>query len=255
MNARTAEALIRRYLPGKRTDSRIEKAVRFAEQDPELARALREQNEFDEQMVDTIHYIKPPENLRQKLAALSALPGAEKQRLRSHIINPAILTAILGVILISGVVVFFVIEAMEKFPGREGVEKLLGNAGKMSGNELELMSTTTNELGDWLYMRGYESYEVPPELAALPVIGSRVFRSEGRAVAQVAVGNTDAMRFLIHEFRASDFGVQLPSGGPWLVMTKDDWVGAVRQQGDQCFLVAFRGTKAEMDDLLKSFKK
>lgn len=255
MNADEAETLIRCYRPGKPADGRTQKAVKFVGQNPELQKKLSEQIQFDEEIIDVIHYIKPPDDLRQKLNALSAEPLKEKTRLRRQVINPAVLTAIFGVLLIAGVVIFFVMEAMAKFPGREGVEKMLGNSAKMTGNELEFVSGTANQLGDWFYMRGFDGYEAPPEIAALPVVGSRVFRNEGRAVAQVAVGSAEALRCLVYEFRASDFGVQLPPDGDWVVMEKDGWAGAIRQRGDRCFLIAFRGTRGEMRDFLHSLPK
>jgi gliding motility-associated-like protein len=95
------------------------------------------------------------------------------------------------------VIGFLVKERMEKFPGRESVEGLLGTAAKMTGAELEQVNTTTNQLGDWLYMRGYEGYEMPPELASLPVVASRVFRYDGRTVAQAAI---DKHESLLYEF-------------------------------------------------------
>ena len=252
MNGSTAETLLRCYRADKPADSRTQKAVRFAENDPELGPKLAGQIEFDKQIIDVIHFIKPPDNLREKLGALRAAPAAANTRLGSQIINPAVLTAIVGVLLIAGIIVFFVIEGMEKFTGREAVESLLGGAAKMTGVELEPVTTTTSQLGDWLYMRGYEGYEVPPELATLPVVGSRVFRNEGRPVAQLAV---DRHASLVYQFHASEFGVQLPPDGDWLVLTKDEWVGAIRQHADHCFLVAFRGGKADMHEFLKSLPK
>lgn len=252
MNAETAETLFRCYRPGKRTDGRRLKAVKFAEQDPELQKKLSEQMLFDEQIVDVIHYIEPPGNLRQKLSELVPRSGDEKKGLSRHIIHPAVLTAILGVLLLAGIVAFLVKERMENFPGRERVEGLLGTAAKMTGVEFEAVTTTTSDLGDWLYMRGYEGYEVPPEVAALPVVGSRVFRYDGRVVAQAAIEKHES---LLYEFHASEFGVQLPPDGDWLVLTKEDWVGAIRQSGDHCFLLAFRGTPAEMRELLQALPK
>jgi hypothetical protein len=252
VNAQTAETLLRCYRPGKPVESKMEKALRFAEEDPELQRAFGAQKEFDEQIIDVIHYIKPPENLRQKLSDLSIAPRAEKTRLRKQVINPAVLTALLGVVVILGIVVFFVMEKMEKFPGREAVESMLGSAGKMSGTELEPVASTTGQLGDWFYMRGYDGFEAPPELATLPVMGSRVFRIDGRTVGQIAVGNAESLRCLIFQFHASEFGVQLPPEDAWRVLTQDAWVGAIRQHGDHCFLIAIRGTKAEMEDFLKT---
>ncbi len=252
MKPQTAESLFRCYRPGKPGDGKTQKAVKFAGKDPELHQKLREQMQFDEQIVDVIHYLSPPEDLRKKLAARSAEASAEKTRLRRHIIHPAVLTAILGLLLLAGVIGFFVKERMENFPGRERVEGLLGSAAKMTGDELESVETTTSQLGDWLYMRGFEGYEAPPEIAALPVIGSRVFRYDGRAVAQAAI---DQHASLLYEFQASEFGVELPPDGGWLVLTEEAWVGAIRQRGDRCFLLAFRGTKDEMNEFLKNLPK
>ncbi len=252
MNAETAETLLRCFRPGQTSDGRMQKAVKFAEQDPELQKKFAEQVAFDEQIIDVIHFITPPDNLREKLTDLSAQPRAEKKGLRRHIINPAVLTAIVGVVLLLAVIGFFVKEGMEKFPGRENVERLLGTAAKMSGAEFEALTTTTDHLGDWLYMHNYEGFEVLPELAALPVVGSRVFRQDGAAVAQAVVDKHESLLF---EFHASEFGVQLPSGDDWVLLTRDEWVGAVRQRGDHCFLLAFRGSKSDMHQFLLSLPK
>jgi hypothetical protein len=40
-----------------------------------------------------------------------------------------------------------------------------------------------------------------------------------------------------------------------LVLTKDDWVGAIRQRADHCFLLAFKGSKSDMHELLASLPK
>jgi hypothetical protein len=122
----------------------------------------------------------------------------------------------------------------------------------MNGTELESVASTTGQLGDWFYMRGYDGFEAPPELTTLPVMGSRVFRIDGRTVAQTAVGSGETLRCLIFQFHASEFGVQLPSEKDWKVLTQDEWVGALRQHGDHCFLIAFRGGKEEMQEFLKT---
>jgi hypothetical protein len=247
MNAETAETLFRCYRKDKPADSRTQKAVKFAEQDPELQKKLSEQMAFDEQIAEVIHAISPPENLRKKLTDLSAQPRTEKAGLRKHMINPAVLTAILGGLLLLGVMGFFVKEAMEKFPGRGSVEGLIGTAAKMNVGEIQVMTTTVDQMGDTFLLRGYEGYEVPPELAKLPVAGYRVFHYDSRSVAMVVIDDK-----LFFEFHATD--VQPPEGN-WLVITKDEWVGAVRKHGDRCFLLAFRGEKADMHAFLQSLPK
>ena len=252
MNTNEADLLIRCHRAGREPEGRIQKAVRMAEGDAGLGKMLREQSEFDAQIVEAIHYIVPPEDLREKLGALNEASGAGRRTLRSQVGTPAMLSAVTGVLLLVGVIVFLVRENMADFDGREAVEHLLDATTKMNGTEFEAVTTTTTQLGDWLYMRGYEGYEMPPELAAVPVIGSRVFRQDGKPVAQFVVEKHDSVVF---QFRAADFGVQLPADGGWQVLEQGQWVAAVRQHGDHCFMIAFRGIEADMRAFLQTLPK
>jgi hypothetical protein len=252
MNAKTAETLLRCHRAEKPADSRMQKALRWTQGDPEARQRLKDQMDFDQQVVEAIHFIKPPENLRQKLSALGVRPRAEQPGLRKQMINPAVLSALAGVALIVGIIAFFVLDHMERFPGRESVERMIPAPGKLTGLEFEAVSTTTNELGDWLYMHGYEGYEVPKEISTLPVIYSRVFRLDGKAIAQFAMDRHDS---LVYEFHASDFGVALPQDGDWRLLAQDEWTAAIRQHGDHCFMILLRGSKSEMNEFLKSLPR
>jgi len=252
MNAHTAETLLRCHRAEKPVDARMQKALRWAERDPEARQKLKDQMAFDQQVVEAIHFIKPPENLRQKLAALGARPSVERPGLTKQMINPAVLSALAGVAVIVGIIAFFVFDHMQKFPGRESVERMIPTPGKMTGPEFESVSTTANELGDWFYIHGYEGYEVPPEIASTPVIYSRVFRMDGKPIAQFAMERHES---LVFEFHASDFGVELPQDGDWRLLVQDEWTAAIRQHGDHCVMVLLRGSKSEMNDFLKSLPK
>ena len=251
MNANDADLLIRCHRAGREPEGRVQKAVRLAEGDAGLAKMLRAQEEFDAQIVDAIHCIVPPEDLREKLGALSDASGAGRRTMRSQVGTPAMLAAVAGVLLLIGVIVFFVMEGMANFDGREAVEHMLDATTKMNGTEFEAVTTTTTQLGDWLYMRGYEGYEMPPELAAVPVIGARVFRQDGKPVAQLrlVLKKHDSAVF---QFHAADFGVQLPADGDWQMFEYDGWAAAARQHGDHCCTIAFRGSAAEMRAFLKA---
>ena len=252
MNANEADLLIRCHRAGREPEGRVQKAVRLAEGDAGLAKMLRAQEEFDAQIVDAIHCIVPPEDLREKLGALSDASGAGRRTMRSQVGTPAMLAAVAGVLLLIGVIVFFVMEGMANFDGREAVEHMLDATTKMNGTEFEAVTTTTTQLGDWLYMRGYEGYEMPPELAAVPVIGSRVFKQDGKPVAQFVVEKHDSVIF---QFRAADFGVRLPADGAWQVLEQGGWAAAVRQHSDRCCMIAFRGSAADMQTFLQSLPK
>lgn len=245
MNADDAAALLPLHRSGRETDGSVKKAIRVAEKDPALSAQLAGQVEFDNQLVGVINSIQPPANLVEKLRA--ARPEVEKPRLRSHAFNPAVLTAILGVLLIIGFVAWTVMERMEKFEGRDDVERMLSTTSKMSGVELDAVNTATGTMGDWFYMHGFEGYEVPKELSSLPAIGSRVFKIDGHPIAQIAVDRHESVVFV---FRASDFGVEIAADEPWRLMEFEGWVAALRRHGDICSMVAFRGVKPEMREFV-----
>ena len=252
MKTTEAETLLPCHRAGREPEGRVQKAVRVAESDAELGKKLHDQMEFDAQIVEAIHSVVPPEDLREKLGALNEASGAGRRGLRSQMSSPAMLAALAGVLLIVGVVIFIMLENMKDFDGREAVKQMLDATTKMNGTELEAVTTTTAQLGDWLFVRGYEGYEMPPELAALPVIGSRVFRQDGKPVAQFVVEKHDSVVF---EFHAADFGVQLPADGDWQMLEQGGWAAAVRQHGDHCFMIAFRGVEAEMRTFLETLPK
>lgn len=247
MNNDDAAALIPLHRPGRETDSSTKKAVKIAEKDPVLSTQLASQVDFDGQLVGVINSIQAPDNLGRKLRAACTQTDAKKPKLRSHAFNPAVLTAVLGVLLIVGFLAWTVMERMEKFPGRDAAERMLSTTSKMTGVELDTVSTTTGTMGDWFYMRGFEGFTLPTELRGLPAVGSRVFRIDGHAIAQIAV---DTRQSIVYVFRASDFGVQIGENEPWRLIAYEGWAAALRRHGDVCSMVAFRGTKAEMHEFL-----
>ena len=250
MTTTEAGLLLSCHRAGREPEGRVQKALRVAEGDAELGRRLSTQAEFDAQIVAVIHCLAPPENLRAKLGAQQEATGGAPPKLRSHLATPAILAALAGVLLFVGVIVFFIVESMSDFRGRESVEQMLVTTSRLSGGEFETIKTTTAQLADWLLLRGYEGYEAPPELAGVPVIGARVFTQEGKNIAQYLVDRHESVAW---EFRASDFGVEAPTEGQ--IIEKNGWVAAVRPGGEQCSVIAFRGSKAEMRTFLAALPK
>jgi hypothetical protein len=251
MNNEEASFLLPLHRPGRPSEGRLLKAVRRAEKDPELCAQLSGQIEFDERIVEVIRSIQPPDDLHQKLRAAAAKCDSQKRTVASHAFHPAVLTAILGVLLIVGFFVWTALERMEKFAGREAVERMLATTSKMSGVELDAIATQTGTMGDWFYMRGFEGFSVPREMAGLPTVGSRVFRQDGHPIAQVAV---DRHESILYVFRASDFGIELPADEPWRLIEFEGWAAALQRHGDICSMLAFRGEKADMRQFLASLK-
>jgi hypothetical protein len=248
MKAEDAELLIQGYRPGKATDSRTQKAVEYAEGHDTLRVQLAEQRQFDEHIGEVIHYIQPPEDLRQKLAALSG----KTARKPGSLWQMAILPVLAGVLVLVAIAIFFSMQNSTQFAGRETVERMIEGTVKLSGVELETVATPAGQLGDWFYMRGFEGYAVPPELAVLPAVGSRVVQLDGHTIAQVAV---DRRQLVVHIFDAAKFGVGLEANGPWRVFTHEGWAAAVRRHGANGCLITFRGSAEEMEEFLATLKK
>jgi hypothetical protein len=122
----------------------------------------------------------------------------------------------------------------------------------MDGVELEPMSTEVWRLGDWFYMRGFEGFAVPPEIASLPVVGSRVFKMDGIPVAQLAVEKQNS---IVYVFRPGDFRMRLEDGADWRIFDHIGWAAALRRQGETCTMIAFRGSKLDMKSMLQSLKQ
>ncbi len=251
MNAHEAEPYLALHREGRRSGGRVQKAVRYAEGHDTLQRKLEEQDVFDRQILRAVQSIRPPENFRKKLREVVAATGKPVRNCPPYLCA-AMLAAAIGVLVIIGFTVWTVMEKMETFPGRESVERMLAATSRMSGVELEPMATTSGTLGDWFYMRGFEGYTLPPEISALPVVGSRVLRVDGHPIAQLAVDRQNA---ILYVFRAADFGVQLKATGTWRMLDHEDWVAGVRRDGGICYMVALRGEEEELRTFLESLGK
>ena len=246
MNVKTAETFLACYRADKPLESRVAKAARMAETDEILRQKLKAQVEFDQQIVDALRSVQPSDSL---LANLGRRPAAAEP-LRTQLGQPAMLSAVAGVFLIIGVLVWQEMLRRDSFPGKGAVEEMIASADDLSGVELEPASTAISQLGDHFYMRGFEGFALPPDLATLPAVGTRVFRQSGRPVAQLAVDRKNA---LLYVFRAGDFGVRLGSG-EWRIFTQGGWVAAVREQKALCTVVTFHGDRGDMQEFLATLK-
>ena len=246
MNVRTAETYLSCHRAGMRVSGPVSAALKMAESDEPMRAQLAAQSAFDTQMMDAIHLIRPPESLRKRIAECAA-----PRELRRHARHPAILCAIAGVLLAIGFGVYLWLEQMAGFPGKENAVRMVEQLGRMTGVELEPKHDTVAGLADWFMLRGFDAMMVPPDVGALPAVGARTFQSAGHNVGQVAI---DKHETILNVFRASDFGVRLEPEGGWKIFEQDAWAAAIRQRGDVCTLLAFRGSAGEMEEFVQSLQ-
>src|SRR5205823_2263293 len=136
---------------------------------------------------------------------------------------------------------------MQNFPGRDSAMRMVEITDEMSGMELEPKVAKAGDLEDWLFSKGFDGYYVPPEFADLKTLGGRVFKQDGFPVAQVAIEKNS---MLFYVFRAENFGVKIDPPEKWRIFEDEDWVAAVRAHDDTCFMLAFRGKRADMRNFL-----
>jgi hypothetical protein len=251
MNRQTARQLLPLYRSGQRVDSRVEKAVRLAECDEPLRQELGEQMDFDEQVMDVIRCIRAPDDLRQRLTALSDRSQPAERKAPRHWLNPAILSAVLGLGLLIGFLVYLKMESSSNFPGRDWAEDLVEITDRMTGAELEATQLRVGELGDNMMLRGFDGYKVPPEIETLPTVGWRVFRHNGHKVAQVVIEDPPMVAFVL---RAADFGMQPGAGRDWQIFSHERWAVAAKSSNGVCTVLSIRGNESAMTEALNSLK-
>lgn len=248
MNLKAAALLIACHRKGV-TDPRIEKAVEVAKANPELSQALERQTRFDTEIFEQLAQVHPPEALEQKAS------NAEHHHVSFSALvkNPVFLSGAVGCLLLVGVVIFFALQNLHRFPGKDALEEILASTGSMSGVELQPVHTEAGKLGDWFFLKYQaERYGVPTAFGSWKAVGCRMFKINGHSVAQIAVEENNLIFFV---FRAAEFGVVLPpEAKPWFVFEQEGWAAAVRQDGENCFMLAFLGSAKEMQQLLEKLR-
>ncbi len=242
MSPKAAEALLPCYRAERPMDARIAKAAKIAKGDAVLGAKLEAQLVFDQEIIDAIRAIEPPETSCICAGATSDATAAPV-KLRTHIFHPAILAALAGALLTIGFFTWTTLDHRGDFPGRGAVEKIAAVAGRMSGAELERTHSTAGELGDIFYMHGFEGFALPPGIARLSAVGARVFKQDGHPVAQIAIDSHDS---LIAVFRAADFGVKLDGEPDWKIFDDGGLISAIIEKDGICTLVTFHGDEEEM---------
>ena len=249
MNSKKADQFLPCYRAGQSDpgDSRIAKAVKVAGNDPVLKAKLEAQASFDSEAVEKIEKLEAPDSVLESMVTAEH-PKARGANLRVFK-QPAFLSVGFAFLVMLGVLFYFTYNHINRFAGQERVMELLDTTEEMSGVELEPKVTQLGKLGDWLFSKGFENYQIPPEFAAYKTVGCRVFKQNGARVAQIAVEPNDLIFFI---FQPADFGVRMRSRDGWRTFEQDDWAGAVRVWEGACVMIAMRGDKDDIERVLAS---
>jgi hypothetical protein len=243
-----ASILMRCHCPGLpgTVDPRIAKALKAAAKDPALQPDLDRQQSLDERNLTALEQVVIPQPLLEKLVAGHAA-GAKKLGGKAFFLQPIGMTIIIGAFVLIGWGGLALWNHAHAFPGKDSVARMVDVNEDMTGMELEPKKDTAGALNDWFFNKyGFEDYFVPDGFKDYQAAGARLFKQDDEPVAQVAIPDHNMVFF---SFKAEDFGVNLPND-QWQIFTEGNWVAAVQQHDEECFMVTFRGSQEEMQALL-----
>ena len=236
-------------LPGTE-DPHIAKAVRAAEKDPALQGELARQRAFDQRCLAALETVMLPQALLGKIAAGQAT-GTRPLSGKGALLQPVVLAIAIGAAVLLGWGGVTLWNRAHDFPGKDSAVRMVEVNDEMTGMEMEPKKAAAAALNDWFFDKyGFEDYFLPAGFENYQTVGARLFRQDGEPVAQVAIEENN---MIFYSFKAEDFGVQLPND-EWHVFKDGEWVAALQQHDDECFMVAFRGSSGDMEDFLKAKK-
>lgn len=233
-------------LPGTE-DPRVGKAVRIGEKDVALQGELTRMRALDERCLTAVEQVMLPAALLARLAASDGA-GVPKLSGKAVLLQPVVVAIVIGAATLLGWGGVTLYNRASSFPGKDSVMRMVEVNDEMTGMEMEPKKDTAAALDDWFFDKyGFEDYWLPKGFGDYETAGARLFKQDDEPVAQVAIPDHNMVFF---SFKAEDFGVNLPND-KWHTFNDGEWVAAVRQHDEECFMVTFRGSAGDMKDFLK----
>jgi len=236
-------------LPGTE-DPRIAKAVKAAEKDPALQVELARQRALDDRQLTAVEQVMLPPALLAKLDAAHAA-GVRKLSGKAVLLQPVGLAILIGAAVLLGWGGVSLWNRAHSFPGMDDVMRMVEVNDEMTGMEMEPKKETAAALSDWFFDKyGFEDYFLPAGFENYKTAGARLFQQDDEPVAQVAIPEHDMVFF---SFKAENFGLSLPND-EWHIFKDGQWIAAVQQHDQEAFMVTFRGSREQMEELLQAKK-
>jgi len=253
MNTKQARQYLLAYRPSGADDGdrSIRAAMKTAASTPELQAEFHNQLAFDRALAGRLDAIVP-DDLAEPLTEAAARLLTKKHR-RLSLRDPAMLSVGLAFLVLIGLGVWIFLGKANSFAGMDEVTEMAQAGDKAQPSEFQELETKAGTLTDWFAMQDFDGFAVPPGMENAPVVGVRVFKYEDVPVATAAVARPRAFFYV---FEAQPFGISLPEG-EWRMLEYGDKTRrtlAIRQIGNMAFVVALRGSKADMQSYLNSIR-
>lgn len=254
MNLKRARNLLICRRPGGGDDDHapMREALALAKSDSSLQETFAAQKAFDERLSSTLQAeLNPGETEAAELADFAQRLDAHWDHRRLALGSPAMISVGVAFLFLIAVLVWHFLGRAGAFPD-EAVKIAL--TGMKGGPELfQAVEEKTGNLPDWFVLKGFDHFQVPPGFENFSAVGVRIFRVENQPVAMAAVPSPEH-RMFFYAFESAPFGISVPDH-KWMITESEQNVLAIRQDEEVCFLIAFRGKKADMERLLADAQK
>ena len=229
-----------------REDHIDDRGLRTAVHHARKTEAFAIQQNFDKAASALVQAIPIPREITEWVPTESFI-APPRRRWKKYLQNPVFLATGIAALVIAVIVIFQLIDRLNRFPGETTALRLLITASSTHAMMLDPVKTDAGGIGDFLFMKHRLShYDVPPEFADLKTIGCRVFDDEeGQRVAQVWVVEKKMQFFLFPAQRDPKTGATKHFNG-WRYCDQDRWTGVVKEQNGVCFMAALRGSEKDL---------
>lgn len=223
-----------------------DRALRTAVHHARKTASFAIQQNFDRAASALVQAIPIPKEIIEWVPTESFIIPA-RSAWKKYIQNPVFLATAIAALVIAVILIFQLIDRLNRFPGEPTARRLLTTASSTHSMILDPVKTNAGALGDYFFMKHRLShYDVPPEFADLKTLGLRVFDDEeGQRVAQVWAVEKKMQFFLFPAERDPKTGATKHFNG-WRYLDQDRWTGVVREEGGVCFMAALRGTEKDL---------
>lgn len=223
-------------------DRALRTAVHHARKTPQFS----VQQNFDKAATELVQAIPIPKEIIEWVPTESFI-APPRRMWKKYVQNPVFLATGIAALVIAVILVFQLIDRLNRFPGEPTARRLLTTASSTHSMILDPVKTNAGALGDYFFMKHrLAHYDVPPEFADLKTVGLRVFDDEeGRRVAQVWAIEKHIQFFLFPAERDPKTGATKHFTG-WRYVDQDRWTGVVREEGGVCFMAALRGSEKDL---------
>lgn len=224
----------------------VKKALAAAKTDPALSSLLSAQETLNTEGQAAVQSLELPPQAETDISDAAHAFSQRHDGHRFSVRNPATLAVALGFLLLIGVLTWHFLGQAGVFP-EEAIKIATAGAGARP-DQFDSLEEKAGQLQDWFMLKGFDNFRVPPGLENLDVVGVRLFKSENEWVAQAAASENT---MFLYCFPSQPFGIDVPPEKSWRITEADRTVLAIREEDGVCFMISFRGTKAEMEQFLR----